>query len=290
MKTEKNILIAFILNLTFSIFEFMGGISSGSVAIISDAFHDFSDALSIGLSFLFEKKSKQSPDDKYTYGYTRYSVLGSIITSLFLTAGSMFVILSAVKRILNPVKINYNEMIFFSVIGIIINSLAVYFTHEKGSLNQRAVKLHMLEDVFGWITVLFGAFVMKLTDITVFDSLISIALSLFILINAIKNIKEAVTIFLEKAPCGTNPDSIAEQIKEIDGVIEVHHIHLWQLDEKNNCATMHIVTDFPSREIKSKIKALLKQNKINHSVLEIEEPYEKYTEKIYGADQCTTES
>ena len=115
MRTEKNILVAFVLNLLFSIFEFVGGIFTGSVAIISDAIHDIGDALSIGISYFLEKKSKKQPDDVYTYGYARYSVIGSVITTLILLFGSVMVIYNAILRIINPVPINYNGMILFAV-------------------------------------------------------------------------------------------------------------------------------------------------------------------------------
>ena len=114
MKTEKNILIAFILNLTFSVFEFIGGVVTGSVAIVSDAVHDIGDAVSIGISYFLEKKSKKQPDEKYTYGYARYSVIGSVITTLILLFGSFMVISNAVNRIITPVEINYNGMILFA--------------------------------------------------------------------------------------------------------------------------------------------------------------------------------
>ena len=125
MKTEKNILIAFILNLSFSIFEFIGGTITNSIAIISDAIHDIGDSLSIGLSYFLEKKSKKEPNEKYTYGYARYSVIGSLITTTILLLGSIIVIYNAIKRIINPVEINYNGMIIFAIIGTIINFLAV---------------------------------------------------------------------------------------------------------------------------------------------------------------------
>ena len=114
MKTEKNILIAFLLNLAFSVMEFIGGIFTGSVAIISDSIHDIGDAASIGIAYFLERKSKKKPDEKYTYGYIRYSILGSLITTLILIIGSSFVIYNSVLRILNPVEINYDGMILFA--------------------------------------------------------------------------------------------------------------------------------------------------------------------------------
>ena len=126
MKTERNILIAFLLNLSFSIFEFIGGIFTGSVAIVSDAVHDIGDAASIGTSYFLERKSKKQPDEVYTYGYTRYSVVGSVITTLILLFGSAVVIYNAIIRIINPVAINYNGMIVFAVVGVIVNFAAAF--------------------------------------------------------------------------------------------------------------------------------------------------------------------
>ena len=114
-KSESNILIAFILNLFFSVFEFLGGIFTNSIAIISDSIHDLGDAISIGISYFLEKKSKKKPDNKYTYGYIRYSTLGALITNVILIVGSVLVIYSAVERFINPVEINYNGMIVFAI-------------------------------------------------------------------------------------------------------------------------------------------------------------------------------
>ena len=127
MKTERNILIAFILNAAFSIFEFIGGIITGSVAIVSDAVHDVGDAASIGISFFLERKSKKQPDEKYTYGYARYSVVGGFITTLILFLGSVIVIYNAVHRIFVPTEINYDGMIIFAIVGVCVNFFAAFF-------------------------------------------------------------------------------------------------------------------------------------------------------------------
>ena len=242
MKTEKNILIAFLLNLSFSIFEFFGGIFTKSVAILSDSIHDLGDALSIGISYFLEKKSKKKADNKHTYGYIRYSVLGGVITTTILLVGSILVIIGAVKRLFNPVEVNYSGMIIFAVIGVILNFIAAYVTREGDSLNQKSVNLHMLEDVLGWVIVLIGAIVMKFTDIRVLDSIMSIGVALFILINAIKNLKVVLDLFLAKTPEDIDIEELKEHLLEIEGVDDVHHIHVWSMDGYNNYATMHIVT------------------------------------------------
>ena len=258
MKSEKNILIAFILNLGFSIFEFVGGTITNSVAIISDSIHDIGDALSIGLSYFLEKKSKKKPDEKYTYGYLRYSVVGSYITTAILIIGSIFVIYNAIKRIINPVEIEYNKMIIFALIGVVVNFLAAYFTKEGHSLNQKSVNLHMIEDILGWIVVLIGAIVMKFTDLKIIDPILSIGVAIFILIHAFKNLKEIYDLFLVKTPKEISIEELKEHILEIDGIKDIHHIHIWSIDGYNNYATMHIVTDDDNIKIKHLVKEELK--------------------------------
>lgn len=275
MKTEKNILIAFLLNLLFSIIEFIGGAITNSVAIISDSIHDMGDAMSIGVSFFLERKSTKSPDNKYTYGYIRYSVLGSIITTFILLGGSVLVIYNAIGRLVNPVEINYNGMIGFAVLGVSINFLAAYFTKEGDSLNQKSVNLHMLEDVLGWVVVLAGAIIMRFTDIKIIDPILSIGVAIFILINSLKTLKEVVDLFLEKTPNNIDIEEIKEHLLEIKGVIDVHHIHIRSIDGFNNYATMHIVVDGDYKQIKDKIKEELEEHGIAHTTIEFEGKDEK---------------
>ena len=270
MKTQSNILIAFILNLFFSIFEFFGGIFTGSVAIVSDAIHDIGDALSIGLSYFLEKKSKKQPDNIYTYGYARYSVIGGVITTLILLFGSVTVIINAMGKIINPTEINYNGMIIFAVVGVIINFAAAYFTREGDSINQKAVNLHMLEDVLGWAVVLIGAVVMKFTDFALIDPILSIGVAVYIFIHAFTHLKEALNLFLEKTPDDISVEEITRHISEIEGVSGVHHIHIWSMDGNQNYATMHIVTNGEHSEIKKAVKDELKEHGIIHATLELE--------------------
>lgn len=279
MKIDKNILIAFILNLGFSIFEFIGGTLTNSIAIISDSIHDIGDAMSIGLSFLLEKKSKKKPDNKYTYGYIRYSVIGSLITTLILLIGSIFVIYNSILRIINPIEINYDGMIIFAIIGVIVNFLAAYFTKDGNSLNQKSVNLHMLEDVLGWIVVLIGAFIMKFTNIKIIDPILSILVSGFILKNAFSNFKVIVDLFLEKTPNDISIEDLKKHILKIKGVKDVHHIHIWSIDGYNNFATLHVVIESKNKDIKHKVKEELHEHGIMHSTIEIEDIDEKCDEE-----------
>ena len=270
MKTQRNILIAFILNFTFSIFEFIGGVFTGSVAIISDAVHDMGDAASIGISYFLEKKSKKQPDETYTYGYARYSVIGSVITTLILLFGSVMVIYNAVARLIVPVPIHYDGMIIFAIVGVCVNFGAAFFTRQGSSLNQKAVNLHMLEDVLGWIVVLIGAVVMRFTNFAAIDPIMSIAVAVFIFVHAFHTLKDALNLFLEKAPYDFSMTEIRDHLSHIDGVLDVHHIHIWSLDGQNNYATMHIVTDDDHYLVKEAVRNKLKEHGINHVTLELE--------------------
>lgn len=270
MKTQKNILIAFILNLGFSVFEFFGGVVTGSVAILSDAVHDLGDAASIGISYFLEKKSRKQPDDRYTYGYVRYSVIGSVITTFILLFGSVMVVYNAVNKIIEPTQINYDGMIVFAVVGVCVNLVAAFMTRDGDSLNQRAVNLHMLEDVLGWVVVLVGAIIMRFTDFALIDPIMSIGVAAFIFVNAIRNLKEVIDLFLEKTPRGMDLSEIREHVTCIEGVLDVHHIHIWSIDGQNNYATMHVVTNRDPHEIKEAIREELQEHGIGHVTLELE--------------------
>lgn len=272
MKTYKKILVAFILNIAFSIFELIGGILTNSVSIISDSVHDFGDAISIGISLILEKISKRKPDTTYTYGYARYSILGALITTIVLTVGSIFVIINSINRILNPEPINYNGMIIFAIFGVIINFMAAYFTREGKSINQRAVNLHMLEDVLGWVVVLIGSILMKFTNIVIIDAIMSISIAVYILVNVFKNIQDILDLFLEKTPKNISISELKKHIMSIKGIDDVHHIHVWSMDGITNYATMHVVTKSKNtKEIKAKIKEEMQEHNISHTTIEIEE-------------------
>ena len=270
MKTERNILIAFLLNITFSIFELIGGTLTGSIAILTDSLHDIGDALSIGISYFLEKKSKKKADSKHTYGYIRYSVAGSLITLVILLLGSAFVIYESIKRLFNPVTINYDGMIIFAIFGVIVNLVATLVTRKGDSLNQKSVNIHMLEDVLGWIVVLIGSILMKFTDITYIDSILSIVVALFILINCAIQFKRIVDIFLEVTPNNVDIEELQKHLLKIEGVKDIHHIHVRSIDGYNNFATLHAVVDKYDSKIKEEIKEELAEHNIAHSTVEEE--------------------
>lgn len=281
MKADKNITVAFLLNFFFSVFEFIGGAITGSIAIISDAIHDIGDALSIGMSLVFEKISHKKPNNKYTYGYYRFSVLGSVIQSVVLLSGSVIVVYNAVNRLINPKPINYSGMIAIAIIGFVVNFIAAYFTSGEGSLNQKSINLHMLEDVLGWAIVLIGAIVMRFTNFQFLDPVLSILLAVFIAVNALKNLKAVLDIFLEKMPNNVDIEELYEHLTDIDGVESVHHLHVWSMDGYQNSATLHVVSDSDFYVVKNRIKEELSEHGIVHCTVECER-----TDEICNEEHC----
>ncbi len=270
MKKEKSILAAFLLNLAFSLFEFFGGLLTGSVAILSDSVHDAGDAMSIGVSYFLEKKSTKEADDRYTYGYGRYSVIGGAFTTLILILGSFGMICAAIKRLISPTDIHYDGMILFAFVGISVNFLAAYLTRGGDSVNRRAVSLHMLEDVLGWAVVFVGAVIMRFTDLTVIDPVMSVCTSTVILVGAIRNMCEVIRIMTDRIPSGMTPDSIRNELLSIEEVADVHHIHVRSIDGNVVSASMHIVINGDMKGTKHLARHKLAEIGIRHATIETE--------------------
>ena len=273
--SEKNISVAFFLNLFFVFIEIAGGILTNSFAIISDAIHDLGDCGAIGLAFFFEKFSQKKPDKKYTYGYKRYSLLSAIITSLILVIGSVAIIFGSIERFKNPEEIKSLPMLIIAIFGVIINGVAAFKTSHGSGANERAINLHMLEDVFGWIAVLIGSIFIHLFQWYFIDTLLSLVISAFLLFHSVKNILYTVTILLEKTPYDFNFEDYETEILKIPGVENIHHIHIWSLDDETILATIHITLSkefFPDKysETQKNVIETSKSLGINHLTLQID--------------------
>ncbi len=280
--TDGNIGVAFFLNLAFTIIELVGGLFTNSIAIISDAVHDFGDSLSLGLAWYFQKLSKKGSTRQYTYGYKRFSLLGAIINSVVLIVGSVFVITEAIPRLISPQETNAGGMLILAIIGIVINGIAVLRTRKGSSVNERVVSLHLLEDVLGWAAVLVGSIVMHITGISIIDPILSIAIACFVLFNIFKNIKQVLPILLQGVPTDVDREHIIEKLEGIENVSNVHDLHIWSLDDEYNVLTVHItlgesIAMDALAETKMEIRSLLKNEGIHHATIEFETPDETCT-------------
>ncbi|HET8753741.1 MAG TPA: cation diffusion facilitator family transporter, partial [Salinimicrobium sp.] len=196
----KNLKLAFFLNVGFTIFEIIGGFYINSVAIISDAVHDLGDSLSLGTAWYLQKKSNQGSNAKFSFGYKRFSLLGALINSLVLIAGSVYVITEAIGRLLEPEHSDAQGMIFFAIFGIAVNGFAAYKLSGGKTMNEKVVSWHLLEDVLGWVAVLIVGIVLSFKDIHYLDPALSLFITAYILWNVLKRLKETLFIFLQGVP------------------------------------------------------------------------------------------
>lgn len=281
MKSEKRMFISFILNFLFTIFEFIGGLITNSVALMSDSVHDLGDSISMGVAIYLERKSKQKRDYKYTYGYYRFSLLGGLISAVILLIGSTIIVIEAFKRLLNPEEINARLMIYFAVVGVIVNGLAALNSAKGKSANEKIISLHLLEDVFGWVALLIVSIIMNFFDVKILDAILSIGFTLFIMYHVIRSLKGILEVFLEKAPKGYSIEKIKEELMKIDKVIDIHHVHLWTLEGNLPIITLHAIINNEVEinnivSVTKKMEEELKSLGIGHSTIQLE----------FDNDQC----
>ncbi|MFT5619516.1 MAG: cobalt-zinc-cadmium efflux system protein [Arenicella sp.] len=271
---SENIKVAFFLNLFFTIIEIAGGFFTNSVAILSDALHDFGDTLSLGLAWYFQNYSQKGRDKKFSYGYKRFSLLGAIINSIVLFIGSIFIISEAIPRLLNPEPILAKEMIWIAILGVIINGAAVVKLKKGTSLNEKAIALHLLEDVLGWVAVLIGSILMYFFGWIWLDSVLSLAIAVFILVNAYKGIAMSLKIVMQGTPSNVSTEKIKEELEKVGGVDSIHDLHVWTMDGEYVVATLHVISSENLRinelqRIRDQVRAVLEREYIDHSTIEI---------------------
>jgi cobalt-zinc-cadmium efflux system protein len=272
---EGNIGWAFFLNFSFTIIEVIGGIWTNSLAILSDALHDLGDSLALGLAWYFQRLSKKDRDQRFSYGYGRFSLLGALINSTILVVGSVVILAHAIPEILQPEPTNSLGMMWLAVLGVIVNSLAVFNLKKGKSLNEKVVRLHLLEDVFGWIAVLIGAAIIYFTHWYFIDALLSIGIAGWILWNAWKNLRHSLKIFLQSIPDTVDLKSIHNTLLAHPAIRDVHDCHIWTMDGEYNILSIHLIIDENSTlseqaVIKKEAKHMLKDENIDHITIEFE--------------------
>jgi len=272
---HSNIKVAFFLNLTFTIIEIISGILFNSMAILSDALHDLGDSFSLGLAWWMQEFSKKKNNELYSYGYRRYSLLSALINALVLVAGSVIIIYNAIPRIFSPEQTNAQGMIGIAILGIIVNGVAVLKSKGGKALNEQVISWHLLEDVFGWIAVFIVGVIMYFKEWYILDPLISVFITLFILYNILKKLKDTVLVFLQTVPKEMDLDKIINSFLAIDQVIDTHHTHIWSLDSEYHVLTTHLVVKENTtleeyNLIKSKIREACKTFNIEHLTIQID--------------------
>lgn len=271
----KNIRMAFFINLFFTIIEIAGGLFSNSVAILSNAIHDLGDCLSLGMAWYFQKIATKNSDTSYSYGYKRFSLLGAVINSIVLATGSIIILSVAIQRILHPEVTKTDGMILFALLGILVNGAAVFKLKKGDSINEKVARLHLLEDVLGWLAVFIGSVVMKFVNIPLLDPIMSIGIACFVLINVIRNLRQSLRIILQGIPRDLDSTEIHKLLLQFKDIEDVHDLHIWSVDGIYNVLTVHVVLEKKPEmekmsELKSEIRTSLKEKGIQHATIEFE--------------------
>ncbi len=244
---------------------------TNSIAISSDALHDFGDCLSLATAWFIQKKSTKKRDAKYSYGYKRFSLLGSLFLSGVLSISSVVVIVEAVKRLLDPQAVDAQGMIWIAIVGVVINGAAAMKVKTGTSLTERAVYLHIIEDVMGWVAVLIGSIVMQFVDAPYIDSLLSIGISLWVLWNVFQNTKSTFQILLQGVPVDVPIEELKTKLNSILDIESIHDLHIWSLDGETHVMSLHVITStIDISEVRRQIVEVGKEYHISHTTVEFE--------------------
>ena len=267
--------VAFWLNLAFAVLEIGGGLWTNSMAVLSDALHDVGDSVALGLTWHFARVSERKGDETFTFGYRRFSLLGALVMSFILFAGGLVVLSRAVERLLTPVASNAAGMIYLAVAGIAINGIAALRTHGGRGLSERVVTWHFVEDVLGWLAVLVAGIVMSFADVWILDPVLSILITLYVLWNVGRRLKDTLVILLQGAPSDVSVEEVEDVIRAVSGVCDVHHTHVWTQDGERHVLTTHVVADpgaslGDTGDLRRRIREAVKFLGVTHATIEVE--------------------
>jgi len=238
----KNMGIAIVLNIIITVAEVIGGIISGSISLLTEALHNFSDVLSLLLSYFTNRIAQRKPDAQHTFGYKRAEILATFINAATLIGIAIYLIVEAVQRFFNPEAVQSDLIIWFSAGSIVANVLSVLFLQKdaKESMNVRSAYLHLLTDVMTSTAILIGGVLMQYYHIFWLDSVLSIAIAGYLIYSAFHLLTASTKILLDFVPTHLSTEKIAQEIRQINSVKNVHHLHIWQVAEKMFVLEAHI--------------------------------------------------
>lgn len=254
-----NIRTAFFLNFSFALIELVGGLWIGSLAIVADAVHDFGDSVSLALAWFLERFANRNKDERFHFGYRRFSLLSALISGGVITAGSAVIIYEAVQRFNDASAPAGIPMIGLSLLGVSINGFAAWRLSHGKTQNEKILTWHLLEDVMGWGVVLIGAIVITLTGVTWLDPLMAIGLALFVSLNVLKHLRDTAILFLQGKPRNFDENRFIEEALRVPGVERVDHLAVWSLDGETSVLSarlhLHSVRDpILIEEVKRKVR------------------------------------
>ena len=278
MKTKHTVWLAFFLNLSYAIIEFIAGGIFGSSAVLADSIHDLGDAIAIGVSAFLETISNREEDSHYTLGYKRFSLLGAMVTAVILMTGSVLVILGNITKLFNPQPVNDEGILWLGIIAVSINVLASLVVRKGKTKNESIMSLHFLEDTLGWVAVILMAIVLRFTDWYILDPLLSLVISIFILSKAIPRFWSTLKIFLDAVPEGVDIKQVKSDLEQLDHVASINQLNLWTMDGLEKNAIVHVcLKEIEQMELcKESIRRKLKDCGFQNITIEIDADLETH--------------
>ena len=272
MKAKYTVWVAFFLNLSYAIVEFISGGVFGSSAVLADSVHDLGDAITIGISAFLETISNREEDRQYTLGYKRFSLLGALVTSVILITASILVILENITKLFNPQPVNDEGILWLGIIAVSTNVLASLVVRKGKTKNESILSLHFLEDTLGWLAVILMAIILRFTDWYILDSLLSLVISIFILTKAIPRFWSALKIFLDAVPEGVETGDLEKDLETLTNVKSVNQLSIWSMDGLENNAIIHLcLEDWKQMtETKNQVRQLLEERGVQNITIEVD--------------------
>lgn len=240
-KASGNLAFVFLMNLTFNIIVIIGGLATNSVAILADCIHDLSDTLSIAFAWVLEHASQKDSNEKYSYGYQRFSILGAIIISIFIIIMACIILQEAIPRIFSPEEVDAEGMLLVAIVGIIFKSISVYRLHSGETFNEKAIFIHQLGDVFEWVAILILSIVLIFWDgASYLDPFVSIGIALWLIFNLARNLYKSIEVILQKTPSHFDVDEFKNLINAVEGITAIDDFHVWSLDGIDSVLTLKV--------------------------------------------------
>lgn len=260
----------------FVVVQATAGLTAGSLALLSDAGHNLTDALALGLALFGVYLQRKPADESRTFGYHRGGVLAAFVNALMLVLLSLYLFYEAWERIQNPQEVHEPTMIWVAGLGIVLNVLIMIGLHDSRSdVNIRAAWLHMLGDALGSVAIIIGALIIQRTDWLIVDPILSILIGGLIIWTAVDIIRESLNVLLEGMPRGVTLPVVASALREVPGVLQVHDVHVWSLGSGTHALSCHaVIEDMPpseSERILQKINCMLADRfHIHHTTVQFE--------------------
>ncbi len=285
----KGLWYSILLNIFITLAEVFGGIVSGSMALLTDAAHNFSDVISLIISYTANRLAGRKASGKFTYGLKRSEILAAFINSATLIIIAIIILVESVERIYNPKPIAAGWVIWLALASIVVNGLSVLFIRKdvKGSMNIKSAYLHLFSDMLTSVAVLIGGLAMKFFQWYSIDAIFSILIAVYLLYLSWDIFKNSLKILMQFTPPGIDIDKICDHMQKIEGIENMHHVHAWQLNERDIIFEAHIdlskdvrISEFEN--ILKKIKTVLEKSGIRHCNIQPEYSVDDSKQRIHN--------